>query len=382
MTNEFFEIDLDKYKSEVLPSRTMICSGRKKIIPCTPEEIVRQAFFSYLTTEKGYPFHSIALEVPMTRFKKGAVGRADMVIYDENDYPVCIVECKKEGEYPTEDIWNQVLQYSEIAQSPSVCIVCGNKVMFYGAFDSEEDFYLREFPAYLNLIEFDFEEVFDYELPTFVNLAPSTESYKLLLDHAVIGADTDQKYYPFLVKLFNLYNSEAEIIFEDKSFEDIGMADKKFGNSSGGGYPGVYRSFLKKDESSVVSLAISSTWRGEGYPTHTTLLFAVQEKTAGKTHNHMSLQLRVDKHVELLGNEALITHDGAITIGKQGPGKKQELLDFVSAHNPGLIKGGSVYLGKLSFEEGINPENPETKKFITNSIEYALLRDKFRKSKK
>lgn len=382
MTNEFFEIDLDKYKSEVLPSRTRICNGRKKIIFDTPEEIVRQAFYLYLTTEKGYPAHRISLEVPMTDFKKGAVGRADMVIYDENDYPVCIVECKREGEYITENIWNQVLNYCEIANAQSVCIVSGNEVVFCSPDSNDQMGYLNEVPAYLNLLAFNFNEVYDYDIPQFVNLKPGTQSYMLLLDHAVIGADTDQKYYPFLVKLFNLYNSEAEILFEDKSVEDIRLADKKFGNSSGGGYPGVYRSFLIQEESSVVSLAISSTWSGEGYPTHTTLLFAVEEKRAGKTHNHMSLQLRVDKHVELLGYEALITHDGAITIGKKGPGKKQELLDFVSAHNPGLIKGGSVYLGKLNFEEEINPENPETKNFITNSIEYALLRDKFRKSKK
>lgn len=382
MTNEFFAINLDKYKSEVLPSRTRICNGRKKIIPDTPEEIVRQAFYLYLTTEKGYPAHSISLEVPMTDFKKGAAGRADMVIYDENDHPVCIVECKREGEFITENIWDQVLNYCEIANCQSVCIVSGNEVVFCAPDSNDEMGYLKEVPAYLNLIAFDFNEVYDYDIPPFVNLKPGTESYNLLLDHGIIGADTDHKYYPFLVKLFNLYNNEEEIIFNDNSVEDIGMADKKFGNASGGGYPGVYRSFLKQDDNSVVSFAISSTWRGEGYPTHTTLLFAVQEKTAGKTHNHMSLQLRVDKHIELLGNEALITHDGTITIGKQGPGKKQELLDFVSIHNSELIKGGSVYLGKLNFQKEINPENPETKKFITNSIKYALLRDKFRKSKK
>lgn len=43
MTTEIFEIALDKYKPEVLPSRTTICNGRKKIISLTPEEIIRQA---------------------------------------------------------------------------------------------------------------------------------------------------------------------------------------------------------------------------------------------------------------------------------------------------------------------------------------------------
>jgi len=382
MTNEFFEIDLNKYKSEALLSGTRLCHSRKKIINDTPEEIVRQAFYSYLTKEKGYPEHSIAVEVSMTDFKKGAVGRADMIIYDEDRLVVCVVECKRDGEYITDSIWDQVLTYSELGQSPSVCILSGNKAIFWGVFANQEYFYLNEFPAYKNLIEFNFDQVFDYKLPPFVHLETSAESYKLLQDHAIIGTDTAHKYYPFLVKLFNLYLSEAKIIFDDNSVKDIGKTDKKFGNSSGGGYPGVYRSFLKQEDSLVVSFAISSTCRGEGHPTHTTLLFAVQEKTAGKTNNHMSLQLRVDKHIELLSNEALITHDGTITIGKQGPGKKQELLDFVSVHNAELIKGGTIFLGKLNFEKEIHPESPETKKFINNSIEYALLRDKFRKSKK
>ena len=381
MTTEFFTINLEKYKPEVNSLRTTVCEGRKKIIQNTPEEIVRQAFINYLCKEKGYPLQSILVERPMCDYKAKAVGRADIIIVDADKNPLCVVECKREGEFITENIWSQVLTYSEIVKSPSVCIVNGNTAAFLGADGNDDPFHLPEFPHYTNLVEFDFDEIFDYTHEAYKNLDAVDESYKILQNNAIIGYNTDEIYYPFLVKFFNLLYSDAQIIFEEGSTLDLGIAEKKFGNSSGSGYPGTYRSFLRDNENSVVSLAISSTTGGPGHPEYTTLLFAVQENIPGKTNNHLSLQLRVEKHIELVNTEAIITHDGTITIGKMGPGKRKELLKFVLAHKPELLRGDKVYLGKLNYNEEINPVSPETQKFITNCIDYALIRDKFRKSK-
>ena len=270
MTTEFFTINLETYKPEVNSLRTTVCEGRKKIIQNTPEEIVRQAFINYLCKEKGYPLQSILVERPMCDYKAKAVGRADIIIVDADKNPLCVVECKREGEFITENIWSQVLTYSEIVKSPSVCIVNGNTAAFLGADGNNNPFYLFEFPHYTNLVEYDFEEIFDYTPAPYKNLAAVNESYKFLQDNAIIGFDTDEIFFPFLVKFFNLLHSDEQVIFEDNSAKDLGLAEKKFGNSSGGGYPGLYRSFLRENDNSVVSLAISSTSRGPGNPEHTT----------------------------------------------------------------------------------------------------------------
>jgi hypothetical protein len=62
--------------------------------------------------------------------------------------------------------------------------------------------------------------------------------------------------------------------------------------------------------------------------------------------------------------------------------QKVELINFVKTNNPSLIRNEKIYLGKFDFTKEIKAAHNETKDFIQNCIEYAIVRDEFREFKK
>lgn len=56
---------------------------RKKLILISPEEIVRQQVIQFLIKDMQVPTEYIEVEVPMSYFKKGLKGRADIIVYGE-----------------------------------------------------------------------------------------------------------------------------------------------------------------------------------------------------------------------------------------------------------------------------------------------------------
>ncbi len=77
-----FEFDIEKYEPKTRYTHQgvqfYLCGIRKKLIKVTKEERVRQAFINYLINEKQFPLERIQIEVPLSRYKKGAKGRADL----------------------------------------------------------------------------------------------------------------------------------------------------------------------------------------------------------------------------------------------------------------------------------------------------------------
>jgi hypothetical protein len=70
---------------------------REILVMSTPEEVLRQQIIRYFLDKLRIPKHMIDVEVPMSRFKKRARGRADIIVYgkeEDVDFPLLIVECK------------------------------------------------------------------------------------------------------------------------------------------------------------------------------------------------------------------------------------------------------------------------------------------------
>lgn len=65
---------------------------RRKWVPNTPEERVRQAFLTYLSGTLGYPAGLIAVEHAIRLGTK--VFRCDAVVFSTTGLPLLIVECK------------------------------------------------------------------------------------------------------------------------------------------------------------------------------------------------------------------------------------------------------------------------------------------------
>jgi hypothetical protein len=378
-----FEIDFTKHKPKKRQNNVYLCNIRKRLISVTPEEEVRQSLISFLITEKGYPIENIQIEVPMSYFEKGAKGRADILIFDNDENVLCLIECKEPREYLTDNVLEQVERYDKYVKAETTCVVIGSEIHFFAFMQNENTIIkLSEFPTFKTLIEngqvdYFMPEIEEFEKINFIEPLDQ-DIINEFYDEGIFGENTDEKYLPFLVNLYNFYQDKENKVLGIDNVEDIGIKVTKYGNASGGGFFGNYRAFLDYNSNSVVSFAISSMTRGENYPVHTSLMFAVDMK--GKFH--LSLEMRVDKHINFNENKILITHDGTITIGKLGAAKRKDLINFIEERKPELIKDGKVYLGMFEVDKEIKSTDSETKEFLKNCIEYSLIRDEFRENKK
>lgn len=100
---------------------------RRLWVRLTPEEWVRQHFLQYLLQVMKYPGSLIAVEkeIQLGELKK----RFDILVYDTNQQPWMIVECKAEGVLLEEAVLHQVLRYSIVVPAPFIVITNGQSCM-------------------------------------------------------------------------------------------------------------------------------------------------------------------------------------------------------------------------------------------------------------
>jgi hypothetical protein len=72
-----------------------------------------------------------------------------------------------------------------------------------------------------------------------------------------------------------------------------------------------------------------------------------------------------------------IWHNGTLTHGDKGAAKRDVVLEFVCNKAPHLVRADKMRLGSLPLNRLITWKDAE--EFIYNCIEYALVRDEFRK---
>lgn len=85
------------------------CILRKKNLVCTPEEWVRQHVIHLLISE-GIPEGLIASEFNLEY--NGRSKRADLVVFDREQRPLLIVECKAPEIGLTQQVFNQIAGYN------------------------------------------------------------------------------------------------------------------------------------------------------------------------------------------------------------------------------------------------------------------------------
>lgn len=86
------------------------CVIRKKELLCTPEEWVRQHIIHDLINNQNIPIGLIASEYALNY--NGRLKRADIVVFDRNQKPVLIIECKATNIAITEETLFQIAQYN------------------------------------------------------------------------------------------------------------------------------------------------------------------------------------------------------------------------------------------------------------------------------
>ncbi len=83
---------------------------RRKEVPLTPEEWVRQHILHYLLYNKGYSKSLIAVERGIEL--NGLLKRFDVVVFANDGKPKLIVECKAPEEKLTEKVFEQIARYN------------------------------------------------------------------------------------------------------------------------------------------------------------------------------------------------------------------------------------------------------------------------------
>lgn len=109
---------------------------RKKWVPATKEEEVRQHFIQFLLTVKNIPASHISIERVIT--VNGMTKRYDVVVFDNEGKPWMVVECKAPHIELSQSVMEQAGRYNKTLKAPIIGITNGKENIFFQIdFDSE-----------------------------------------------------------------------------------------------------------------------------------------------------------------------------------------------------------------------------------------------------
>lgn len=385
----FDKIELEKFQRD---GDCIYDPIRCFLLAATPEECVRQKTIVFLQQELGIPVNQIFVEESMAHTKKGARGRADIVIYrdDECTDVLMIIECKAPHiNILGDEVFKQASGYREILNAEYIMLVNGIEAIIYyyndGAYHEVKDIPLLEelLRKKISFVEPEPFEEFRYEE------LMSDEFQEAFAENSDISEYTPQYIKGFALNLINLIIYKE--IKNSKFLEKIGVTEDcyvsmpHFGNSGGGNYQNWSHMFIAKDHldrDQVLGISICATAHTENDPhwgnrTGTTQL---NVSITNQESRHHSLQLNLDRccRYNPLTNIVDVTHNGSLTRGKGGAAKRADVIAYIKDREPELVHGDEIYLGRLNNSRLLEWSDSNVQSFIRNLLRYAVLRDGFR----
>ncbi len=375
---------MEVYKNK--KQKVIYCPCRQIFLNLTPEEKVRQEVLNLLINEMSIPVSAISTEFPLSRIDKKSKQRADIVVWVKDklgeEVPLIVIEIKAKHIEITDQTLEQVLSYDEIVSAPYVGISNGDFIELFEINNDEIKQLKIDFYGYKELIQGKVEYIIPKKMKRLSYDLISYERYiEYLMSEGYISRETDVLLHPFIAELQN-YLLVGEIKVENSQpviIEKIYPSGiYNYGNASGGGYTGYYRSFIVKDnkgDSHLMRVGVFGTSSYKNDPLYATRLgntyINVAIDNSGTGSN--ILQLCIDKYFILSEeNQFEVFHTG-----RQNGFKNAEVISYIEKHNPTLIKNGKVYLGKLPNNDSISIN--EGSNFIENLLNYAYLRGELRK---
>lgn len=109
---------------------------RKKDVPATPEEKVRQATIRYLLDVVKVPEHLMSVEFALSTIEPTNDDRVDIVVHNFReassiDKPWLLVECKSPDEYTWQELQEQLNRYLKLLTPNYVMLSLGNAVAYF-----------------------------------------------------------------------------------------------------------------------------------------------------------------------------------------------------------------------------------------------------------
>ncbi len=132
---------------------------RKKEVPLTPEEKVRQWFIRILLDQAKVPQTMMRVEAGMKFGQEiGSVGgtsrktyRADILVYDRSLKPLLVVECKREDVPITEEVLLQALRYNAVLGVRFLVLTNGQRTVIC-SLGKDGATYLQALPSWEGMI--------------------------------------------------------------------------------------------------------------------------------------------------------------------------------------------------------------------------------------
>ena len=362
------------------------------LVQKTPEEEVRQKTIIFLQKKLGVPIERIRVEEPMCHVKRGLRGRADIVVYrdDEQKEVLLVIECKAPYiDIECNMVLEQAIRYRDILDAEYIMLINGIDAAVY-QFKNGRYKEVDKLPTYQELIKSKVKFIkANKDKPyTFADIK-SKRLQNNFLNMGYIGEDSPKEHYDFYLNLLNLLLlkkiSSSNILNKIGVIEDCFRGFTFFGNRGGGTYQNWTRLFIAQDyegKDQVLGISICATAHTENDPHWGTRIGRTQLNISitNKETRHHSLQLNLDKFCEFDfdTNMIEITHNGAITRGRDGALPRKELLAYVHKRAPELVKADRIYLGHLDSSRLLEWRNPNVQSFLRNLLRYAVLRDGFR----
>lgn len=375
------------YKNKV--KKLVYCPCRQMFLRWTPEEEVRQKLIEFLISDMKIPSESISTEYPLSKINPNSKQRADIVVWArgnrENERPLLVLELKAHHIEITDQTLEQVKSYNDILKAKYIGVSNGVTVELY---EVEEDgikplennlyTYSELIRGKVEYTEFRKMRRLTYDLVTY------DRYLTYLYEKGYIGGGTPVEMYPLISELQNFILCGDILLrnrFEVSIIQDLSNGYFSYGNASGNGYTGYYRSFILKDEKGnhdICRIGIFGTDNLMDDP--------VYGNRKGNTYINVAfdnsetssniLQLNMDRF--FIYNEQQDCYEVEHN-GKRNGFKNIEILNYVEKNEPSLIRDGKVYLGILPANKTIDIN--EGSDFVERLINYAYIREKLRRKK-
>lgn len=130
--------------------RQILDAVRRRFVPLTPEEWVRQHLIRTLVEHLGYPAGLIAIEPTITTV--AGARRPDVVAFHRDRSPGLIAECKAPSVRITQDVFDQVSRYNVITLAPVLMVTNGREHFCWRVNrESRRNDFLSTIPAFAAL---------------------------------------------------------------------------------------------------------------------------------------------------------------------------------------------------------------------------------------
>lgn len=134
----------------------------------------------------------------------------------------------------------------------------------------------------------------------------------------------------------------------------------------------LYRTFVVDIDGSIefISLGVNA------YSDNRTIICVAIDRDDGSPHH--ALQLAVDSFIVLDGQKCSFWHNGRIAVGRSGSGKAADLKKLLKQYAQHLMVNDEIRLGGFAYTANVFIDEPQMVQFVSNLINYSIVRDKYR----